>query len=724
VQFGPYVLGGTLGSGGTATVYRAQDTRSGQQVALKLMHPEACASPRFRRRFTTEVQTLTRLRHPNAIRVYEAGDYQGQLWVALDLVEGESLQDRLSSEETIPVDETLRIVRAVADALSHAHDHGVLHRDVKPDNVLLAPDGTVVLTDFGLALDQEQAGELSRLSREGVFLGTPGFWAPEQAKGQLDAIGPATDVYGLGATLYACLTGRPPIQGKHLVTFLRSGAFETVVPLRELRPDAPRWLDELSMRCLAADPGARYPNGGALLEALLSGGQRASTVAEFRARPALPLLSVALLLAVVLGVLGSTLLGETEASGPATPWVPPVARTHAELTRALNRARLNDAAVATGSVAVGLAPNWADGWAERAFAHARLLHLEAAGADAARALALDPECALAYAARAEAEVAVQTQAREPTSEQAARDRDRALQLDPQLPWAHAADGGIKRLHEQFEDAEAAYRRAIALDPDLPQAFSELGFLLSERGRSEEALAAYRRCRDLTPYVAEDWRNIGRSLVALGRGEEGIPALTRSLELEPGNRIALYARAQALHRLGRFAEARRDVEAILAEHPEDAPALVLAGLLAHRGGFHRESLAYYDRALALDPQDPKLYFSRSSTLRAAGRPREARASLDRALELAPYDPVGYALRAQVSLQLGEPQQALQDAERGLGLDPECMAAVVARALASARLGDYPQAVEDMQRFLESDVEPNAPERSRFRRMLSEWRRKLR
>lgn len=713
MQFGPYVLGGTLGSGGTATVYRAQDTRSGQRVALKLMHPEACASPRFRRRFTTEVQTLTRLRHPNAIRVYEAGDYQGQLWVALDLVEGESLQARLSREATLPVEETLRILKPVADALAHAHDHGVLHRDVKPDNVLLAGDA-VVLTDFGLALDQEQAGELSRLSREGVFLGTPGFWAPEQAKGRLDAIGPATDVYGLGATLYACLTGEPPVQGKHLVAFLRSGAFETVVPLRERRPDVPQWLDEVCARCLASETQARYPDGRALLDALQreDRGPARSRWASLAAG----LGGLGLFAAAALAL--SLRAGDADLDAPAGPRIPPLARVHGELTRALNRARLHDAALATGSVALSHAPEWPAAWAERAFAHARLLQLEPARADAARALELDPDLAFAHAARAEAAIATHD------GDAAVPDRDRALQLDPQLPWAHIVDGGVLRLQERFAESEAAYRRAIALDPELAQAYSELGFLFSRMSRMEEALAVYRRCAELTPYFAEDWRNVGRSLVSLGREEEGLAALTRSLELEPGNAIGLHNRARLLFRLNRFSEARRDVKEILEANPKDTLTLILAGQLAFRGGFHRESLAYFDRALALEPDKPELHFSRSATLRAAGRPREARASLDRALELAPYDPNGYALRAQVSMQLGAFESALEDAERGLGLDPDCMAAVVARAMASGKLGDYPQAVADMQRFLDSDVEPNAPERPMFRRLLHEWREKLR
>lgn len=248
-------------------VHRATDTRTGQEVALKLLHS---VDERARRRLALEVRALARLRHEQLIALLDAGEEHGAPWLAMELVRGRSLQERLDREGVLAPREAALLVRDLALAVEHAHGQGVLHRDIKPDNVLLPADGGPPrLTDFGLAGFRFDLSQ-SRLSASGVLLGTPGYWAPEQARGDAGSFGPHTDVYGLGALLHACLTGRPPFEGESLP--------EVLVATAQRRPSpsgADPALDALALRCLAKAPGDRPASAAAVARDLtryLAGG--------------------------------------------------------------------------------------------------------------------------------------------------------------------------------------------------------------------------------------------------------------------------------------------------------------------------------------------------------------------------------------------------------------------------------------------------------------------
>jgi TPR repeat protein len=266
-RIGPYEVVDELGRGGMGVVYRARDSRSGDEVALKLLLSHRGANEHARQRTATELAVLIRLRHPSVVAALGSGEHQGAPYLALELVDGESLQSRLR-RGPLPIQEAIRIGRELAGALAHVHAQGALHRDLKPDNVLLrSSDGAALLTDFGLALDLEAS--YSRVSRTGVFLGTPGYWAPEQARGEIHELSPSTDVYGLGAVLYAALTANPPVTGTSLVEFLEPIRFERIVPPQRVRAEVPGWLSELCMSCLSPDPNAR-PVSAALVEEALA----------------------------------------------------------------------------------------------------------------------------------------------------------------------------------------------------------------------------------------------------------------------------------------------------------------------------------------------------------------------------------------------------------------------------------------------------------------------
>ncbi|MBX3472584.1 MAG: serine/threonine protein kinase, partial [Planctomycetes bacterium] len=258
-RVGPYVVHEQLGRGGMGVVHRAVDARTGREVALKVL---LVADERARRRLLQEARALARLRHRHVVDLLDAGEHQGRPWLALELVRGRSLEERLEREGPLAPRDAARLVQALATALAHAHREGVLHRDLKPSNVLLDVDGTPRLTDFGLAGLAQDPGE-SRLTKSGTIVGTPGYWAPEQATGQASAVGPHTDVYGLGALLYACLTGRPPIEGDSIVELLAATGQR-----RPALPGVDRALDALALRCLEKRAEARPPSADAVAREL------------------------------------------------------------------------------------------------------------------------------------------------------------------------------------------------------------------------------------------------------------------------------------------------------------------------------------------------------------------------------------------------------------------------------------------------------------------------
>jgi eukaryotic-like serine/threonine-protein kinase len=262
-SFGGYELLEKLGRGGVGVVYKARQLGLNRLVALKQLRAGPYAEPEERARFRTEGEALARVRHPNVVQVYEVGDYAGQPYLSMELVGGGSLARRLAGAP-LPAGEAARVVEAVARAVQAIHRAGVVHRDLKPGNVLLEADGTAKVSDFGLAklLDVE-----SEHTHTGAILGTASYMAPEQAEGRSRHVGPTTDVWALGAILYECLTGHRPFQGASRAATLEQVRHREPPRPRHWRPVS-RDLEAVCLKCLEKEPTQRYPSAEALADDL------------------------------------------------------------------------------------------------------------------------------------------------------------------------------------------------------------------------------------------------------------------------------------------------------------------------------------------------------------------------------------------------------------------------------------------------------------------------
>ena len=304
---------GRLGAGGMGVVYRARDRVLEREVALKLVRPDQAGDAQARQRFLREARAAAVLAHPGIAAIYEAGEAavegevaEPRLFIAQELVPGEPLSERVR-RGALPVAEVQALGLQLADALGEAHDHGIVHRDVKPSNLMVTPDGRLKVLDFGLARRRAVADlptseiEAETWSRTapGLIVGTPAYMAPEQIGGE--TIEATADVYAAGCVLYELLAGRPPHVGASTAEVLRRSLTETPRPVAKLRPDVPRALADVVMRALARDPAQRFANGHALAAALRDAGSPPAAAPSPRTRRLLARIAMAATTVAVLG---------------------------------------------------------------------------------------------------------------------------------------------------------------------------------------------------------------------------------------------------------------------------------------------------------------------------------------------------------------------------------------------------------------------------------------
>ena len=703
-RMGPYLLLGELGRGGMGRVYRARHVATGRDVALKVLN-EGAGSEEWAR-FQREAVTLARLRHPGIVPIVDYGEAGGCPYLALELVEGQTLAERIKRGGPLPYDEAIDLTLQVARALGAAHAQGVLHRDLKPANVLLRGH-QALLTDFGLS--RSTVVDDARLTATGMVVGTPAYMAPEQVRGaELDE---RADVYSLGASLYEMLTGQPPFAGRSAIATMTAALEEEPQPPGKLRPDLPAELEQLCLRCLRKDPAQRYLDAATLVQELqrLTRGSSfvlrapelvSTSLVALRQRARLLVSTLALVAVALCGaslgiVLERRKEGARRSGGGGGAAGADALAAQAEL------ARLGGApgqASRLCAQALALAPAHPLALTTRARLRAAGGLLAAALADSQRACAGAPQAA-AFACQAELLAAWDPPA-------ALLAAERAVELDPGSPPAQLLAARLRLRRGDRTGSRRALETALRLDPRSGPAWELASWLSEAEGDLPRAAAEQELAARWGPESASGWERLGRLRAAAGEQERAERACSRALAIDPGRRAARAERARARTALQRWSAAAEDLDALARDGRLSVEQLVLRSWVRFRRADIPGAREDARAAAAASPEDPRAWTALALShlipgdpLRMVGWSRSPREALDRARKLGADDArwwLAEGLLAFFENRLDEADQALG---RAAQLEPGEGYHLLLRGSARSRAGQTAAAQADLTAGLE-------------------------
>ncbi len=649
-------------------VYAAEDLQLQRPVALKFVSGEFAASPDARKRLMQEARTASRLSHPNIATVYEVDEVGGSSFIAMELVRGESLKQRLLQGALAPA-ELLEVARQTAEGLNEAHQAGVLHRDIKPGNIMLDPRGRVKILDFGLAalVQQRQEGEtvenfITRTATVWSTGGTVPYMSPEQLQGQpVDA---RSDVFSFGVMLYECLAGRLPFPGETSIDILHAILRQAPMSLRAAVPDiSPDW-EQLVERCLAKSPEQRFQTMAEVLQALKRAAAPAAAVEKSLAVLYFENLSqdkedeyfrdgiTEDLITELLKVKGLQVFSRSAVAGfrDKALSAPQVGRQlsaayvlEGSVRRAGKRLRINAQLVETRT-GHGV-------WAER---YDRQLEDVFAIQDEivqniARALRVmlteQEKKAIQKAPTADVQAydyylrgrQYFHQFRRQGYEFARQMFARATVIDPNYARAYAGVADCcSFLYMYFDssganlkEADAASHKALELDPESAEAHASRGLAVSLSKRYEEARKEFEAAIRLNPKLFEGYYFYARARFAEGKLAEAAELFKQAAEVNPEDYQSPNLMAMCYSGLQRVAEAHaayrmslQRMEKHLALHPDDARALYLGAAALSYVGEKGRSLDWASRALALDPEDPSVLYNVACTYALLGEADKA------------------------------------------------------------------------------------------------------
>jgi serine/threonine protein kinase/Tfp pilus assembly protein PilF len=685
-----YRIDRELGRGAMATVYLAEDVRHHRQVALKVLRPDL-SSVLGADRFQREVAIAATLNHPHIIPLYDSGDADGSLYYVMPYVKGESLRVKLDRDKQLSIDESLAVTRDVAAALDYAHGRDVIHRDVKPENILLH-EGEAMVADFGIALVSSATAD--RLTQTGFVMGTLDYMSPEQAMNErtLDA---RSDVYSLGCVLYEMLAGTPPYDGPNARARLAKRMLEPVPAVRRIRPEVSAAVDHALTKALATDPVDRFATASAFADALT-----APAPATTPAVAVLPFLN-----------LSADPENEYFADGITEDVIAQLSKI-----RALNviartsvmRFKTRDQSSKEIGLILG-ATTLLDGSVRRAGDRVRIVaklidarsdrHLWTDTYDRKLTdiFAIQTDVALQIAAALKTELSVDERARirkEPTQDVQAYQLylqgrwwfakysgpgmqkaiayfERAIAMDPGYALAYAnmavayielAETGALPPKTARDHAKDAAEHALRLDPTLGEAHSTLAYLHAWNFDWAAAEREFARALELSPNSADTHDLYGRMCSGLGRYDDAIRLERRAQELDPlAHPLDLFT---TFIRAGRYDEAAQGAERALEFDPALSRAHATLGWAHIKRGMVDLGLVELELAAAGSVDDSQWIAQLGQAYGLAGRTDEARQILRQLEDRAPATYVSPYHLAFVYTGLGDHERALDLLERAV------------------------------------------------------------
>ena len=658
-----YVIERQVATGGMATVYLARDVRHDRQVALKVLRPDV-GNVLGAERFQAEIRVTANLRHPNIVPLFDSGVAAGRLFYVMPFIEGESLRERLTRNHQLPIEEALRITREVADALAYAHRFGVVHRDVKPANILLA-GGHALVADFGIAraLSVAQGQEITE---SGVAVGTPAYMSPEQASADREVDG-RSDQYSLACVLYEMLAGEPPYKGPTAQATMARRLTDPMPSLRAARDTVPEVVESAVRRALARAPADRFDTTTGFSQALA---RPASEPASTRSVAVLPFLNMSAdpeneyftdgITEDVIAQLSKIRALKVVSRGSVMQFK----RREQGLREIANRLRvatLLDGSVRRAGDRVRIVAQLVDAatdehlWSETY--DRQLTDIFAIQAEVALQIAAALQATLSPAERARV-------GREPTRDvhayqlylqgrhrfitytdegmrQAIDYFERAIARDPNFAPAYAGianaytelgEIGLMSASEAYPRATAAAAKALALDPDLGEAHCTAAFCkMVYEFDWPGAESGFQRALELAPSNADAHDLYGRLCSALGRYDEAIVLQQRAKDLDPvAHRVDI---ATAYLRAGRLDEAFDAATQALELSPEYSRAHATYGWVCLRKGRLADGIKAIERAAELAPEETLWLAQLGQAYGEVGKVEEARKVLAQLLERA-------------------------------------------------------------------------------------------
>lgn len=656
---GPYRVLEQLGVGGMATVYKAYHAAMDRYVAIKVLPEHLASDAGFRTRFEREARTIARLEHRHILPVYDVAEDNGIPYLVMRYTDGGDLGE-LIARGSLSIARAGELVAQVADALDYAHRQGVIHRDVKPANVLIGRDGDALLSDFGIAKIYSEA---QKLTGDGMMVGTPAYMAPEQLKGEpVDA---RTDIYSLGVVLYQALTGECPFVAETPLAVAMMHVHNPLRPPRQLNPAIPEAFERVILRAMAKQADERFQDAGAMARALRAANTGITlpdgdTLPEAAASAVVPPVTPPITpipVAVAVSAPVSSPLASPIQPGTNKRWLGIGAAVLAlVLLGAAAFALLRGGAGGTTAGSATAAP--ADDIRQTLETAAR--QVEAGEVPAALrtlepALVAHPDDPSLLAMRGIARML------DSGADSARPDIERALKLGPNNALAYFARGYLQERQGEADPAIADYTRAIELDPNFVRAYYQRSVLLSyPKDDQAGALRDLDRALALDPDFIPARMDRGWRLYYSDQLAPALADVEHVLKLNAQQAQALYLRALIATKQNRLADARRDFDAAVAAAPNDTGIVQARAEFLVRQGDYAAALADAERLVAQDAADANFHRFRGFTLVALKRYDEALAAFERELLInGNEDWAGRYGRGLALLGLGRAPDALAD-----------------------------------------------------------------